>query len=152
MNNKTSLFSSFAWKFAERMLSQGIGLIIQIFIARMIKPEAVGEMAIILSVINIFSVIAQSGFSSYIIQKQELKKKTIATVTTFSILISFICIIAFWLVGDRFMSFLGYPELGIYLKISGIILIFQSINGVCMGLLSKEMQFKEMFILSLIHI
>lgn len=70
MNDKRTIFSSFAWKFSERLLSQGIGLVIQILIARMIKPEAVGEMAILLSVINIFSVIAQSGFSSYIIQKK----------------------------------------------------------------------------------
>lgn len=54
MNDKRTLLSSFAWKFSERLLSQGIGLVIQILIARMIKPEAVGEMAILLSVINIF--------------------------------------------------------------------------------------------------
>lgn len=71
MNDKRIIISSFAWKFSERMLSQGIGLIIQILIARMIEPNAVGEMAILLSVINIFSVISQSGFSSYIIQKKD---------------------------------------------------------------------------------
>lgn len=42
MNDKRTLISSFAWKFSERLLSQGIGLVIQILIARMIKPEAVG--------------------------------------------------------------------------------------------------------------
>ena len=73
MNEKKTIVSSFAWKFSERLLSQGIGLFIQIYIARMVKPEAIGEMAILLSVINIFSVIAQSGFSSYIIQKKRFK-------------------------------------------------------------------------------
>ena len=150
MNDKKILFSSFAWKFSERMLSQGIGLIIQIFIARMIKPEAVGEMAIILSVINIFSVIAQSGFSSYIIQKQDLKEEDISSVAAFSIIISIICIIIFFLFGNAFMSILGYPQLGIYLKVSGIMLLFNAINGICVGLLSKEMQFKEMFMRTLV--
>lgn len=48
------------------------------------------------------------------------------------------------------MGFLGYSKLGIYLKISGIMLIFHAINGVCIGLLSREMQFKDMFIRTLI--
>ena len=150
MDDKRTLFSTFAWKFSERLLSQGIGLVIQILIARMVKPEAIGEMAIILSVINIFSVIAQSGFSSYIIQKKNLTDRAISSVTTFSILIAIGCIGLFWLFGDLLMGLLGYQQLGGYLKVSGIILLFNAINGVLMGLLSKKMQFKEMFFRTLI--
>lgn len=150
MNDKNIIFSSFAWKFSERLLSQGIGLIIQIIIARMIKPEAVGEMAILLSVINILSVIAQSGFSSYVIQKKDLTDTAISTVTTFSILIALVCFLGGALVGDSLMSFLGYPQLGIYLKITNVMLLFNAINGILMALLSKQMQFKEMFLRTLI--
>ena len=93
MNDKKTIFSSFVWKFSERLLSQGVGLIIQILIARMIKPEAVGEMAILLSIINIFSVIAQSGFSSYIIQKKDLSDESVSSVAIFSILVASACIL-----------------------------------------------------------
>ncbi|CDD98649.1 putative uncharacterized protein [Roseburia sp. CAG:471] len=150
MNDKRTIFSSFVWKFSERLLSQGIGLVIQIMIARMIKPEAVGEMAILLSVINIFSVIAQSGFSSYIIQKKNLTDEIISTVIIFSILVALGCIVLFWIAGDFLMGFLGYPQLGGYLKIAGAMILFNAINGVLMGLLSKKMQFKEMFMRTLI--
>ena len=150
MDGKKDIFSSLAWKFSERLFSQGIGLIIQIIIARMIAPEAVGEMAIILSVINIFNVIAQSGFSSYIIQAKTLSDSALSTIATFSILIALGCMGLFWILGDTLMGILGYPKLGIYLKISGIMLLFNAINGICMGLLSKQMQFKEMFIRTLI--
>lgn len=150
MNDKRTILSSFAWKFSERLLSQGIGLVIQILIARMIKPEAVGEMAILLSVINIFSVIAQSGFSSYIVQKKDLTDEAISSVLTLSILIAIGCIGLFWMFGDFLMGFLEYPQLGIHLKIAGIMLLFNAINGVLMGLLSKRMQFKEMFFRTLI--
>lgn len=150
MNNKKIIFSSFAWKFSERLLSQGIGIIIQIMIARMIKPEAVGEMAILLGVINIFSVIAQSGFSSYIIQKKDLTDEAVSSAITFSILVALGCIGLFWLLGDYLMGFLGYPQLGIYLKVAGVMLLFNAINGVLMGLLSKQMQFKKMFLRTLI--
>lgn len=150
MNDKKTIFSSFAWKFSERLLSQGIGLVLQILIARMIQPEAIGEMAILLSVINICSVIAQSGFSSYIIQKKDLTDEVVSTVTTFSILIALGCIGLFWLVGDSLMFFLGYPQLGVYLKAAGVVLLFNAINGTLMGLLSKQMQFKEMFFRTLI--
>lgn len=150
MKENRKLFSSFAWKFAERILSQGIGLILQIFIARLVAPEAIGQMVIILSVINIFSVISQSGFSSYIIQKQNIKEEVISTITTFSIIISILCIIIFLLFGNFFMNMIGYPNLGIYLKVCSVVLIFQAINGICSGLLAREMEFKEMFIRTII--
>ena len=145
MKENKKLLSSFAWKFAERMLSQGIGLVLQIFIARLVVPEAIGQMVIILSVINIFSVISQSGFSSYIIQKQNIKEEVISTIATFSVIISILCIVIFLLFGNFFMNIIGYPNLGIYLKICSIVLIFNAINGICSGLLAREMEFKEMF-------
>ena len=150
MDCKRTFFSSFAWKFSERLLSQGIGLVIQIMIARMIAPAAVGEMAILLSVINVFSVIAQSGFSSYIIQKKNLTDEVISSVITFSVFIALGCIGVFVLSGNYIMSYLGYPHLGIYLKVAGVMLLFHAINGVLMGLLSKGMQFKEMFLRTLV--
>ena len=91
MESRT-LTSSLVWKFSERILSQGLGLVIQIIIARMINPEAVGEMAILLSVINLFSIVTQSGFSSYIIQRKELTHDIVSTVTSVSILLSVGCI------------------------------------------------------------
>lgn len=150
MNDKRTIFSSFIWKFSERLLSQGVGLIIQILIARMVKPEAVGEMAILLSVINIFSVIAQSGFSSYIIQKKDLSDESVSSVAIFSILVASACILLLFGGGNFLMGLLGYPNLTRYLKVASIMLLFNAINGICMGLLSREMQFKEMFIRTLI--
>ena len=150
MNEKKTIVSSFAWKFSERLLSQGIGLFIQIYIARMVKPEAIGEMAILLSVINIFSVIAQSGFSSYIIQKKDLKDEAVSSIALFSIIIASGCIGLLWMFGDPLMRFLGYPQLGSYIKITGIMLVFNAINGVLTGILSKQMQFRKMFFRTLI--
>ncbi len=150
MNDKRTIFSSFAWKFSERLLSQGVGLVIQILIARMIKPEAVGEMAILLSVINIFSVIAQSGFSSYIIQKKDLSDDAVSSVATFSILVALACILLLCGGGNFLMGLLGYPNLSRHLKVASIMLLFNAVNGICMGLLSRKMQFKEMFMRTLI--
>ena len=150
MNDKKTIFSSFAWKFSERLLSQGVGLIIQILIARMINPEAVGEMAILLSIINIFSVIAQSGFSSYIIQKKNLNDDSVSSVATFSIFVASVCILILCGSGNFLMGLLGYPGLAGHLRVASIMLLFNAINGICMGILSREMQFKEMFIRTLI--
>ena len=150
MRNSASIVSSFAWKLAERMLAQGIGVVIQIVIARMVKPEAIGEMAILLSVVNVFSVVAQSGFSSYIIQKKDLQADTLSTVTTFSMMISFICIFFFIIFGDILMRVVKYPHLGVYLKVLGWILLFNAINGICTAILAREMKFKEMFLRTLV--
>lgn len=150
MGEKKTLVSAFAWKFAERMLSQGVGLLLQIVIARMVLPETVGEMTILLSVITVFGALTQNGLSSYLIQKKELHGDDVFSVLVFGILVAVISMAVLWLCSEPLMAWLGYAQLGEYLKISGIILPFTAVNAVLTALLSRKMQFKAMFLRTLL--
>lgn len=150
MREKKTLVSSFAWKFAERMLSQGVGLLLQIVIARMVLPETVGEMTILLSVITVFGALTQNGLSSYLIQKKELHGDDVFSVLAFGVLIAVTSMAVLWLCSEPLMAWLGYAQLGEYLCISGIILPFAAVNAVLVALLSRKMQFKAMFLRTLL--
>lgn len=88
--------------------------------------------------------------SLHILFKKDLKDEAVSSIALFSIIIASGCIGLLWMFGDPLMRFLGYPQLGSYIKITGIMLVFNAINGVLTGILSKQMQFGKMFFRTLI--
>ena len=55
MNNenlKNSIFSGVFWKFAERILAQGVSFIVSVILARILMPSDYGIVALILVFIN----------------------------------------------------------------------------------------------------
>lgn len=140
-----SVYSSVSWRLLERFSSQGIGLIIQIAIARVIAPNYFGEFAILMSVINIFSVVVQSGFSTYIVQVKRCGNVLISTLLTAGLLLSILCFVLVLLFGLIALPVLNAQHLFHYLIVLALILPINMITGVFSGLLMRNMCFKEMF-------
>ena len=67
-----SVTSSFIWKFFERFSAQGINLIVQIVLARIIAPEAFGALAILTVFVNIASIFVQKGIGTSLIRQAEI--------------------------------------------------------------------------------
>ena len=70
--NRGTVTNSFFWKMFERFMSQGVHLVIQIVLARILLPEHFGSMAIIVAMTNYANIFVQSGISTVIIQKKDL--------------------------------------------------------------------------------
>lgn len=74
MNNenlKNSIFSGVFWKFAERILAQGVSFIVSVILARILMPSDYGIVALILVFINIADVFVTSGFSTALVQNKD---------------------------------------------------------------------------------
>lgn len=71
---KDRAITSFVWNFLEKAGSQGIALIIQIVLARLLSPNDFGIMAIMVVFVNIGNVFVQSGLNTAIIQKKRFKR------------------------------------------------------------------------------
>ena len=70
-NLKNSIFSGVFWKFAERILAQGVSFIVSVILARILMPSDYGIVALILVFINIANVFVNSGFSTALVQNKE---------------------------------------------------------------------------------
>ena len=88
--NKKTVASSLTWKLLERICSQGINLIVQVLLARLLLPEDFGSLAIIVSVTNYATLFIQSGLSTAIVQKEDLDRTDISTLFTSSIALALI--------------------------------------------------------------
>ena len=69
-NTRSKVLSSLLWKLMERGGTQGIQIIVQIILARLLLPEDYGLIALVTIVITLANVFVQSGFNTALIQKK----------------------------------------------------------------------------------
>ena len=93
MENKITrnkIVSSLWWKMLERVFSQGINLVVQIVLARLLLPDDFGSLAIIVAITNYAALFVQSGLGTAIVQKEKLEKGDVETLLTASLTIAFV--------------------------------------------------------------
>ena len=77
---KLSVIKSLIYKFSERFAVKGLGLVISIVLARLMAPEAFGQIAIMTVVINISLIIAEGGLGAAIVQSSSVDDRDYSTV------------------------------------------------------------------------
>lgn len=150
--NRSTVSKSFFWKMFERVMSQGVNLVVQIVLARILVPEHFGSLAILVALTNYANIFVQSGISTVIVQKKDLDSKDVSTLLTYCLTIS-----AFFYI----VLFVGAPLLASYyksdilcpaLRVISLTLFLNSFNSVQTGLLTRQMQFKKIFFRTIIAV
>ena len=70
-NYKKKVTSNLLWRFAERCGAQGMALIVSIILARLLSPDAYGQLALITVITSLLQVFVDSGMANALIQKKE---------------------------------------------------------------------------------
>lgn len=150
--NKNKVISSLAWKLFERFVSQGLSLVIQIILARLLMPEDFGSLAIIVAITNYAAIFVQSGIATALIQKKDLNDKDVSTVLTSCLVLALffyaILFVAAPFIADTYNSDILVPTL----RVQSFVLFLNAINSVQTAILSRRMQFKRLFVRSLIAV
>ena len=131
---------------------QGVNLIVQIVLARILMPKNFGVLAIIVAITNYAGLFVQSGISTVIVQKKDLDEDDLATLFTFSIVMAFILYIILFVLSPTISAYYNIPILKPTLRVLSLILFLNAINAVQSGLLSRKMQFKKFFLRSITSI
>lgn len=150
--NKAKVVSSLTWKLFERFVSQGLSLAIQIILARLLLPEDFGSLAIIVAITNYAAIFVQSGIATALIQKKDLDDKDVSTVLISCLILASafytILFVAAPFIANAFESDILVPTL----RIQSPVLFLNAINSVQTAILSRKMQFKRLFVRSLIAV
>lgn len=118
-----------------------IQLIYTAILSRILTPEDYGIVAIINVFVNFFNVLADMGIGSAVIQRQDLGKKEVNSIFTFSCLISVALAFVFMLLS---LPISWFYEDNVYLKLGPLLAIsvfFNTLNTVPNALLMKEKKF-----------
>ncbi|MCS2838288.1 lipopolysaccharide biosynthesis protein [Bacteroides thetaiotaomicron] len=150
--NKAKVVSSLTWKLFERFVSQGLSLAIQIILIRLLLPEDFGSLAIIVAITNYAAIFVQSGIATALIQKKDLDDKDVSTVLISCLILASafytILFVAAPFIANAFESDILVPTL----RIQSLVLFLNAINSVQTAILSRKMQFKRLFVRSLIAV
>ena len=69
--NKALVIKSLIYKTIERFLVKGLGFIISILMARLLTPEAFGQIAIVTVFVNLSQSIIEGGLGTALVQSRE---------------------------------------------------------------------------------
>ena len=149
-NNITgkNIVNSLWWKLLERVFSQGINLVVQIVLARILLPSDFGCLAIIVAITNYAAIFVQTGLATVLIQKKNLDNQDTSTMLTASLAIALFFFIILFFTAPWISNYYKMPELLWPLRVLALILFLNAINSVQTALLSRKMNFRTIFMCS----
>ncbi len=150
--SSNKVFGALMWKLLERIAVQGINLIVQIVLARVLLPVDFGNLAIIVAIINYAAIFVQSGVSTVIIQRKDITDIDISTLLLSSLFFALILYIGLFFAAPFISNLYGTEDLIWPLRILSLLLFFNSVNAIQVGIYSRKMDFKKIFIRSLVAV
>ena len=147
--NKKKIISSLLYKAFERFCVKGLGLVISIFLARLLVPEVFGQVAVMAVFVNLSQVITESGFTTALIQRKEVTDRDYSSVFWVNMALAGCCIAVIQLITPWVCTLYG-EAIGWPLRIYSFILLVNAFNSLQIARLQKQMRFRQMMICTLI--
>lgn len=148
--NRAKILNSFFWKLFERSSVQGISFLVSILLARILAPSDYGTIALILVFINLANVIIDGGFNQALIQKKEISEIDFSSIFCVSFAFSVLIYMLLFIAAPTISAFYSMPQMTSIIRVLALSMPFYAINSIQRAILSREMQFKQLFKSSLI--
>lgn len=145
MTNSNKVIKNFFWRFFERCGAQGVSFVVSIVLARLVKPEAYGTIALVTVFSTILQVFVDSGMANALIQKKEADEVDFSTVFFFNIIICVILYLGIFFMAPFIAAFYEQEELVPIIRVLCLTVIVSGIRNVQQAYVSKTMQFKRFF-------
>lgn len=139
---KSKTVNGLKWSALERILSQGVQLILMLILARLLGPKAFGLIGMLAIFIAIGQVFIDSGFSSALIRKTDRSDVDYSTAFYFNIIVAFCFYILLYISSGYIADFYQQPELALLTKVIGLTLMANSFSVVPRTILTVSMNFK----------
>ena len=149
MSTKRKVFSNLLWRFAERVGAQGVKLIVEIVLARILLPEEYGLIALVTVFITVLNVFVDSGLGNALIQKKDADDLDFSSVFWFNVIWCFLLYGLLFVSAPLIGSFYRKPAIVPILRVLGIQVIISGVKNVEQAYVSKTMQFKKFFFATL---
>ncbi|MEK4228823.1 lipopolysaccharide biosynthesis protein [Solibacillus sp. FSL H8-0538] len=146
---KSEVLSSLLWKLMERGGTQGIQFIVMIVLARLLLPEEFGLIVLVTIFITIAGVFVQSGFNTALIQKKDADAVDFSSVFYLSLFVASLLYVLLFITAPFIATFFEQPEFARVLRILSFTLFFGAFNSIQNAIISRNMEFKKLFISSL---
>lgn len=150
--SKKKIVYGIAWSFTDNILQQLINFIVGIILARILIPSEFGTLGIISIFIAISNTFVNMGLSDALINKKETTERDYSTVFYANIIFGILVYIILFFLAPFISSFFNIDSLTILIRFTGISIILVSISSIQRTLLTKNLEFRIIAIVSLISV
>lgn len=137
------MYRTFFWAFIERGGQVVIQFVSLVVLGRLLSPQDYGVYGIMMIFISIAELLIDSGFGGALIQKKELTQKDINTLFVTNTFIGIFMYAILFFLSPLVSVFYSMPNLTLYLRVLGIVVIIYSLTIVQTTLLQRELRLKE---------
>lgn len=130
------------WSFADNIASSGISFLVGLVLARLLTPEEFGILGMITIFIAVSNSIIDSGFSSALIRKMDVKAIDYNTVFYFNLGVGLFFYFLLYISSPAISRFFNEPLLIPVTRVMGSILIINALAIIQRTLLVKAVDFK----------
>lgn len=147
---KEKAISGFFWQLAQKLLGQVIHFVVSVVLARLLMPESFGIIALSGMFMILVNVVLSGGLHLSLVQKKDADDKDFSTIYVagmgFALIFYAIIFFSAPYVAIAFGNQLACPVL----RVLGLNTIIGSLSGVQGAYISRNLQFKKFFYVSLI--
>lgn len=141
-NLKDKAISGFSWNATEAFVGHGVTFLVGIVLARILTPDEYGLIGIVTIFTTVLSSFVDSGFSSALIRKADVRNEDYNTMFILNLAFSVVLYILLFVSSPFISSFFERPQLVPLIRVMGLLLIFQALSIVQSTNLSKKIDFK----------
>lgn len=138
------------WSFADNILNQGITFLVGIVLARILTPQEYGLIGIIMIFIAVFNNIADSGFSSALIRKNDASDEDYNTVFIVNLVVSLLLSVVLFILSPAIAVFFNQPQLQALARTMSVVIVINALGIIQRTILVKKVDFKTQTKISLI--
>ncbi len=138
-----------AWSSITEIIAKLISPIVNMFLARLLVPEAFGIVSTITMIITFAEVFTDAGFQKYLIQHEfksddELNKSTNVAFWT-NLIISILACIVIFVFRHQIANLVGNPQLGNSISLASVLIIVAAFSSIQMARYKRDFDFKTLF-------
>ncbi|MBD1429768.1 lipopolysaccharide biosynthesis protein [Sphingobacterium litopenaei] len=142
MSLKVKAVSGLFWTIFQQFGYQGINFLVQLFLARILMPEAFGVIALLQIFISIANNLIDSGMTSSLIRNKDISEVDYSTVFFLNITVSFVLYIIAFISAPYISAFYAMPILDSVIKVYCISFVINAFSIIQITKLTKEMKFR----------
>ncbi|RZK24193.1 MAG: lipopolysaccharide biosynthesis protein [Flavobacterium sp.] len=138
------------WAFTTQVVYIFVGLLGNIFLARLLIPAEIGLVGIAMFFVGISSVLVESGMGGAIVRKLDATNDDYSTMFIFNFAVSLVLAGAIFAFAPYVAALYESPNLKNILRVLSLCLIFNALTIVQSVKLTKLMQFRKMGFMKLL--
>jgi len=146
----SALLSGARWVAIEAVVSRVLQLLSALFVARVLGPEVMGTVALILVALEIFKLFSEMGITQALIHQKEPTSEQIATLYTLNWVLALLAYSAIYFSTPYVAAFFENEQLSELMRVAGLSVLISALGQQMFALLQKELDFRVMAIISMV--